>query len=548
MSLKNSPKTIYLICLMLISLDAASQSITPWLTTGTKSALLQIQPQISWTTSSNPTNVAVAVDSTVSYQKMDGFGFCLTEGSAEVISTLSAAQQDALISELFDPVSGLGISVLRISIGASDLSSADYTYNDTAGDVSMSAFSLAGLDKIYLLPLLKKILAVNPNIKILATPWTAPRWMKSTLSWIGGTLNTAYYAAYATYFIKYFDAMKAEGIPIWAITPQNEPLYQGNDPSMGMSSSEQINFINNYLGPAMSAAGYSGIKIIAYDHNCDNTAYPTEVCNNSQYVDGSAFHLYGGNISALTTVKNATNKNVYFTEQYTASNGSFSGDLGWHLQNIIIGSATNWAKAIIEWNLANNAAIGPHTPGGCSTCLGAVTINNGTVSRNVSYYIVGQISKFVKASATRIYASSNSSSVTACAFQNPDHTTALVLYNSSSNSQTLRVGMSGQSFYYTVAGSSAVTFTWGSAATAIAAASINEPAINLSKGGNEISIKNADRFNCVSLFSANGKLVLRQPIEYKDVCSIAVSTLKKGAYIISLEGDKTSLRRKFIKL
>jgi len=439
-----------------------AQTVTPFMTTGDQTKLLQQQATVSFGTNSGTNPSTVTVNAGTTYQTMDGFGYTLTEGSCEVISGMAAAQQNQLLNDLYNPSTGLNANVVRISIGASDLSSSSYSYNETSGDTNMNNFSLNGPDLTYLVPIIKKILLINPNIKILATPWSAPRWMKTNGSWVGGSLQTQYYAAYAKYFVKYFDAMKAQGINIWGITPQNEPENPNNEPSMLMNSTEQKNFINQQLGPQMAAAGYGNIKIIAFDHNCDNTAYPIDVLNNSSYVDGAAFHLYLGNISAMSTVKTQTNKNVYFTEQYTGSGGSFSGDFGWHMQNVVIGSTNNWSKTVLEWNAANNSSLGPRTPGGCSTCLGAITVNNSTsYTKNVAYYIIGQISKYVKPGAVRIGSSSTSGSISSVAFKNPDGSTALVIYNSGGSSNTIKVVSGSSAFNYAVPASSAVTFTWG---------------------------------------------------------------------------------------
>ncbi|MFC0778896.1 RICIN domain-containing protein [Flavobacterium sp. HJSW_4] len=457
-------KALKLLCcstlLFMNSLNA--QTVTPWMTTGDQTKLLQQQANVSFGTNSGTNPSTVTVNAGTTYQTMDGFGYTLTEGSCEVISGMAATQQNQLLNDLYNPTTGLNASVVRISIAASDLSSSSYSYNETSGDTNMNNFSLNGPDLTYLIPIIKKIQQINPNIKILATPWSAPRWMKTNGSWVGGSLQTQYYAAYAKYFVKYFDAMKAQGINIWAITPQNEPENPHNEPSMLMNSTEQKNFINQQLGPQMAAAGYGNIKIIAFDHNCDNTAYPIDVLNNSSYVDGAAFHLYLGNISAMSTVKTQTNKNVYFTEQYTGAGGSFSGDFGWHMQNVVIGSTTNWSKTVLEWNTANNPSFGPRTPGGCTSCLGAITVNNSTsYTKNVAYYIIGQISKFVKPGAVRIASSSTSGSISSVAFKNPDGSTALVVYNSGGSSNTIKVVSGSAAFNYAVPASSAVTFTWG---------------------------------------------------------------------------------------
>jgi len=454
-----------LVCSSLLFLNSLNaQTVTPWMTTGDQTKLLQQQASISFGTNSGTNPATVTVNAGTTYQTMDGFGYTLTEGSCEVISGMAATQQNQLLNDLYNPTTGLNASVVRISIAASDLSSSSYSYNETSGDTNMNNFSLNGPDLTYLIPIIKKIQQINPNIKILATPWSAPRWMKTNGSWVGGSLQTQYYAAYAKYFVKYFDAMKAQGITIWGITPQNEPENPNNEPSMLMNSNEQKNFINQQLGPQMAAAGYGNIKIIAFDHNCDNPNYPIDVLNSSSYVDGAAFHLYLGNIANMSTVKIQTGKNVYFTEQYTGAGGNFSGDFGWHMQNVVIGSTTNWSKTVLEWNAANNSSLGPRTPGGCTTCLGAITVNNSTsYTRNVAYYIIGQISKFVKPGALRIASSSTSGSITSVAFKNPDGSTALVVYNSGGSSNTIKVVSGSSAFNYAVPASSAVTFSWGAA-------------------------------------------------------------------------------------
>jgi len=450
---------------LLLFCTSYAQTVTPWITSGDQSKLIQQQAAVNFSANSGTNASTITVTPAITYQTIDGFGWTLTEGSAEVINSLAATQQNNLLQELFNPSTGLSSNVVRISIAASDLSSYSYSYNETSGDTNMNNFSLNGPDLTYLIPILKKVLAINPNIKILATPWSAPRWMKTNNSWVGGSLQTNYYSAYARYFVKYFQAMQAQGINIWGITPQNEPENPYNEPSMLMNSGQQKDFINNHLGPQMSAAGFGGIKIIAFDHNCDNTAYPIDVLNNSGYVDGAAFHLYSGNISAMTTVKNATGKNVYFTEQWVGGPGSFSGDFGWHMQNVILGSVNNWAKVALEWNLANNPQYGPRTPGGCTTCLGAITVNNSTsYTRNSPYYIIGQISKFVKNGAVRIGSSSTNGSITASAFKNTDGSTVLVIYNAG-GSNTVKVVQGSNAFNYTVPASSAVSFKWTDNAT-----------------------------------------------------------------------------------
>jgi glucosylceramidase len=436
---------------------SGGSSVSWYLTNTDGSAKFAQQSNLNWSSGSN-SNSTITVNTGTSYQGIDGFGFCLTEASAQVISGMSASSQSTLLNDLFS-TSGIGISVVRIAIGASDLSNSDYTYQDGA------SFSLAGPDLTYVIPILQKILAINSSIKILATPWTAPLWMKNQNAgtWVGGTLNNGGYSTYqqyANYWLAYLNAMKAQGINIWAITPQNEPENPYNNPSMTMSSSEEANFINSALGPTLRNAGYT-TKIICYDHNCDDVAYPEYVLSNaSAYVDGSAFHLYAGDIKALTTVHNYnTSKNVYFTEQYTASSGSFAGDFPWHIQNVMIGAVNNWARISLEWNLAANTSNGPNTSGGCTTCLPAVTVNGSSYTKNVSYYIVAHMSKFVRPGATRINTSSNDGSLVNVGFTSGSNK-VLVVQNNNGSAKTFNISYSGQIVTATMAGNSAATFVW----------------------------------------------------------------------------------------
>ena len=402
------------------------------------------------------TTSTITVNSSETYQEIDGFGFTLTEGSAEVIMSLTSEKQEELLYDLFNPETGIGVSVIRLGIGATDLSSYVYSYNDNDGDTDMSEFSLEGPDTQYTIPVLLKALAINPDIKVMATPWSAPEWMKLDNNY----LNNDYYSAYALYFVKYLQAMQAYGIDIWAVTPQNEPLNTTNNPSMGMTQEDQYTFVNNYLGPQLESAGFGDVKIICYDHNCDNTEFPIYV-SQSSYVDGTAFHLYAGDISAMTDVYNRTGKGVYFTEQYTGVGGDFQGDFSWHLRNVLIGAPNNYSKTVLEWNLANNSSMGPHTEGGCDTCLGAITVENSTsYTKNVAYYIIAQASKFVKPGAVRLGCSSTS--LPATAFKNTDGSYVVICHNENTDyTHTTTITIDGQSFSYEIPAGSAATFVWG---------------------------------------------------------------------------------------
>ncbi|WP_299682846.1 carbohydrate-binding protein [uncultured Dokdonia sp.] len=448
--------------------SSTGQEVSVHLTKGDQTVLLEEQTPTSFNNGEIP-NATINVEEQETFQTIDGFGFMMTQGSAQVLNDLNPNLQNSILQETFNPNNdGSKLSVMRISIGASDLSNSVYFYNNTPGDINMNNFSLDGPDKEDLIPIIKKVLEINPNIKILATPWSAPTWMKtnrdtSSNPAIGGSLDPQFYEAYARYFVRYLQEMEAEGIPIWGITPQNEPENPFNEPSMAMTSNEQLDFINNHLGPQIEAAGFTP-RIIAFDHNCDNPGYPINILNNSTYAEGAAFHLYdpGANIEAMSEVRNATGKNVYFTEQFTSSNGEFNGDFGWHIENVVIGSLRNWSRTVIEWNYAADPDSNPRTPGGCDECLGAITVNNSnSITRNVSYYIISQISKFVQPGAVRLATNDpDNDTVTNVALRNENGEKVLLVYNINSTDQEISVNWNGRSFTYNLPGRSAATFTW----------------------------------------------------------------------------------------
>lgn len=435
-----------------------------WLTEPDQSVLFKKQNVSLLFTNTPSVYPTIEVDTSRVYQTIDGFGYTLTGGSATLINSLPAAEKDALLKELFATDSThIGVSYLRISIGASDLSDATFTYNDIpAGltDMNLEQFSIK-IENKDLIPILQKIIAINPAIKILGSPWSAPLWMKTVNSFKGGSLKQEYFGVYAKYFVKYIQAMKAEGITIDAITPQNEPLHGGNNPSMVMQASDQAKFIKNNLGPAFKAANIN-TKIIVYDHNADRPDYPIEIladADASQYVDGSAFHLYGGSINALSQVHNAyPDKHVYFTEQWVGGPGNFGGDLQWHIENLIVGASRNWSRNVLEWNLAADPNYRPYTPGGCTNCLGALTIG-ATVTRNVSYYIIAHASKFVRPGSIRIDSNTPSNLVNV-AFKTPNGKKILIVLNKATSAQSFNISFNGKITTSSLNNGAVGTYIW----------------------------------------------------------------------------------------
>jgi glucosylceramidase len=437
-----------------------------WLTKGNQSVNLEKQSSVLAFGTTYNMYQNIEVNEAQTYQTIDGFGFSLTGGSAQVINQLNAQKKQELLQELFGfNANSISISYLRISIGASDLNASAFSYDDMPSgqtDLNLVNFSLSP-DMTDLIPVLKEILVINPNIKIIAAPWSAPVWMKDNNSFIGGSLQPQYYSVYANYFVKYIQKMQENGITIDAITPQNEPLHGGNNPSLLMYANQQANFIKNNLGPAFQTANLA-TKIVVYDHNCDNPQYPITVlsdANANPFIDGSAFHLYGGDISALSTVHDAfPNKNVYFTEQWTSSTGDFAGDLKWHTKNVVIGSMRNWSKNALEWNLANNATFEPHTPGGCSQCKGAITVNSSdSFIRNVAYYIIAHASKFVPMGSVRI-ASTLNGNLNTVAFKTPNGKKVLLVENDGNTTELFNIKHNGKWVLTSLESGSVGTFIW----------------------------------------------------------------------------------------
>lgn len=407
----------------------------------------------------------IHIDTAQHFQLVEGFGYTLTGGSAILLYQMGAAEREALLQEFFGKnENSIGVSYLRVSIGASDLDPEVFSYNDLpAGqtDPELQHFNLSR-DTLHLIPVLKEILAINPDIRIMGSPWSPPIWMKSNGNSVGGNLKPQYYGVYAQYFVKYIKSMEALGISIDAITPQNEPQHGGNNPSMVMSAAQQADFIKNHLGPAFRASGIT-TKIIIWDHNCDRPDYPLEILDDpvaKAYVHGSAFHLYAGDVSALSQVHDAhPDKSLYFTEQWTGANGTFDGDLQWHLKNVIIGTMRNWSRVALEWNLASDPNYEPHTPGGCTQCLGAVTIDGSTATKNVGFYIIAQVAKFVPPGSVRL-GSNILGQLPNVAFRRPDGKTALIVLNESGDIQSFNISSGGKWVTASLPGRTAGAFVW----------------------------------------------------------------------------------------
>ncbi|MDR0348518.1 MAG: glucosylceramidase [Tannerella sp.] len=453
--------------------------VTAYVTTVSRSSDLK-KTAFAFSTTSIELAATVFLRPTQRYQTMDGFGAAITGSSCYNLLRMNQDDRTAFLKETFSVAEGLGFSYVRVAIGCSDFSLSEYTCweNREAG------FALTNEETQYVIPVLKEILAINPDLKILGSPWTCPRWMKVNNltdlqpynSWTSGQLNPACYQDYADYFVHWITAFGKEGIPVYAVTPQNEPLNRGNSASLYMGWAEQRDFVNTALAPKIKANRLH-TKVYLFDHNynyddmSDQTDYPVKIYTSGvddDVVAGAAYHNYGGNRSELNDIHNqAPDKELIFSE---ASIGTWNDgrnlerSLLRDMEDIGLGTVTNWCKAAIVWNLMLDSERGPNRDGGCQTCYGSVDIDISdfkTISRNSHYYVIAHLSSVVKPDATRIGASGYApEGITYAAFENADGSFAIVAMNKNSAPQTITFNDHTHHFTYTLPAQSVVSLKW----------------------------------------------------------------------------------------
>ncbi|MEA4984854.1 hypothetical protein SDC9_38824 [bioreactor metagenome] len=438
--------------------------VNVWLTSGNEVFLMKRQSSVDF--SRELGDFTIVLDTAVTHQEMDGFGAALTGSSAYLIKQMHSADRDKLLKDLFDPEQGIGLNYLRITIGSSDFSIGTYSYCDNP---DINSFGIPQRDRDDLLPVLRMILAINPSIKILASPWSAPAWMKQNNSMYGGSLKgTPLYNDFAEYFVRYIKAFESEGISVDAITIQNEPMHEtGGYPTMKMLWEEQNTIIRDYLGPKFVEHNIK-TKIIIWDHNFDMAYYPINILNDPltrQYVAGTGWHGYGGDASAIDVVQALhPDKDVYFTEQ---SGGGWNtdtrmGNMFWYMKNFLMASVNRGSKNFIMWNLALNPQNGPTTTtGGCQNCRGVVTVKpDGTYTRNEEYYLLGHFSKFVRLGAKRIKNSATNlpDGMTLSSFMNTDGSKVVVVINRSGARKQYNIRCGARKFLYNQLDESVVSF------------------------------------------------------------------------------------------
>lgn len=445
----------------------SASSAQLWLTTVDRSSVFALQPAALEFSGLAETLPTVTVNDMQQFQPIEGFGFAVTGGSAQLLMRMSQQKRKALLRQVFSPEGdGIGASYIRVTIGSSDMNDHVYSYDDMpAGqtDPELKHFRLDP-DHADVLPVLKEILAIDPSIRILASPWSAPAWMKTNDDVRGGELKPEDYGAYAQYLVKYVKGMEAEGIPITAITVENEPLNPKNTPSMVVFASEEDAFVGKYLGPAFAAAGIK-TEIQLYDHNPDVPSYPLSILADpvaGKYAIGAAFHLYGGDASTLTQVHNEyPNKNLYLTEQsITQRPGSSTIDIAEPVSRVLIGATRNWSRNVLLWNLAADPHAGPHTNnGGCTGCFGAITLDGDNATPNVAYYAVAHFAKFVRPGSVRI-GSSELEQLSTAAFITPQGKVVLVVANTGNFPRNFAIEYHGKFLKTTMPSESVGTYVW----------------------------------------------------------------------------------------
>jgi glucosylceramidase len=446
---------------------AAAVTAESWLTTGDETSKLARQPDLAFLPGNGVHPTRIQIDSSLRYQTMEGFGASLTDSSAWLLNNrLNPEQREAWLRSVFSKDDGIGISYVRQPMGASDFATQWYTYDDVPTgqtDPNLEHFSVAH-DDAYIVPNLQRAMTLNPQLQVMASPWSPPAWMKTSGHLAGGSLKPEYHAAYADYFVRFIREYEARGIPIHAVTIQNEPQHTSSTyPTSRMEWSQQAEFIKNNLGPAFETEGIE-TKIVAWDHNWDNPSYPMSILSDPEanpYVAGTAWHAYAGDVSAQSVVHDAfPDKEIYFTE---ITGGAWwedwSDNLVWGVRNIMIGATRNWAKTVTYWNLALDTDHGPHI-GGCSNCRGVTTIHpqTGEFELTEEYYVIGHSSKFVDPGAYRIASDSFDGNIETVAYLNPDGSKVLVALNPSGSTRSFDVLDDGECFSYTLPAQSVATF------------------------------------------------------------------------------------------
>ena len=438
-----------------------------WVTTADETQKLSPQPLLDAAGAATG-DEAVRIDTNKRFQRVHGFGAAMTDASAELLSRLPEGQRKAVIAELFGRHNGgLGLSFTRLTVGASDFSPTHYSYDDSPGNVPDPELRYFSIDpaRKYVIPRMRDALAINPDLKVMISPWSAPAWMKTTGSLIQGQLRPEFYPAFANYLARTVEGFGAEGVPVSMLTIQNEPDFEPDSyPGMRVNSPDRAIIIGRFVGPRFAKRGLK-TQILDYDHNWDNPEMPWTVLSDPaarKYVSGIAWHCYEGDVPAQSQVHDAfPDKDSWFTE---CSGGEwspkFGETLGWMTDKLIIGGANNWSRGTLLWNLALDPQHGPHK-GGCGDCRGVITIDPaaGTITRNVEYYVLGHASRHVLPGAWRVATTTEGPGINAASFRNTDGSRVAILHRTSGD-DPLILAIDGRRFVVPLPNGAVATLRW----------------------------------------------------------------------------------------
>ncbi|WP_203846834.1 glycoside hydrolase family 30 protein, partial [Dactylosporangium siamense] len=432
---------------------AAGETVHVWLTTTDQANKLTQQPDLTFTSGGAGDATVVSVDDGTTFQPIDGIGASFTGSTVwELRNKLSPSARDALMNDLFNPSTGIGMSLLRQPIGGSD---------QNAPGTDCQPFSLSTDQNDGTIDLIHQAQQLNPALSVMSSVWCVPSWMLS-----GDALNPAYHQNFSDYVADYLQAYAAQGIPVWGITPQNEPLQSYANFGNNLSATQERDLIKNNLGPTFANRGLD-TRILVFDHNWDHPEYVQTILNDpaaAQYVAGSAWHKYAGWVGVQSQIHDQyPDKGIYFTE---ASPSTGNRDWNSYLPNMgqYIDIMRNWSRTYLQWTIASNPSYGP---GSCSNCGALVYIDDttGAVTRSIDYYLVGHLSKFVRPGAVRVASDDfGDNNVKTVAFRNPDGGKALVAYNGGAG-RTVGFNWAGQHVSYYLPAHAVATFTWSGSGT-----------------------------------------------------------------------------------
>jgi glucosylceramidase len=507
---------------------AAGEAVNAWITTTTDAWVARgLEPCDSAVFGMDTQAAAtiIRVDERIRYQQWEGAGASFTDGAAWLVNKVVKPElRDSLMTALFDPVKGIGVSYLRNPMGSSDLTLERYTYDDSAADKydsTLPNFSIAH-DRQDILPLTKRARALNPALTLQMNAWSPPAWMKSNNSLVAGEILPQCYPHHANYHVKTIQAYEAEGVHVNYVTLNNEPSCCDSIdyPSVSVMGSEAMRtMLKGHWLPAFAAAKLT-TKILLLDFNPDHISLvepflPDPQIQYSPAVGGVAFHGYGGDPAVQTSVFDQYGYDIFFTEWSGFTDGRRQQEAD---MRKIVSVIRNFSKSFVKWPVASDEQFGPHV-GGCDGCRGLIRVwrydaaRQGTFDYRIDYYDIGHITKFVTNGAYRI-SSTYDNQILNVAFVNPNKSIALLVFNDTLVDKTIRVVWSGQSFAYTVPSKASITFKW---APAVSISERNAPprlfGRNVSarqiRGGISVRFPFVSNYT-VELVDVNGRALMRR--------------------------------------